>query len=880
MSIEVGKTFGRYEVILLLGRGGMGEVYRARDTRLNRDVAIKVLPTEVRNHPNLKQRFEREALAISSLNHPHICRLYDVGEEGGVDYLVMEYLEGASLAQRLTHGPLTLEEVFKYGIQIAQALEAAHSQGIIHRDLKPGNILLTSSGAKLLDFGLAKLRESDALSVIDTITHNELTVAGTLLGTPQYMAPEQLHGLETDVRTDIFAFGAVLFEMITGRKAFEGKTQASLIAAILSIDPPPVSTFQVDSSPELDRLIQACLARDPEYRWQRASDIVNQLTSLSQGRHTPKAFPTSRPKQKPRNWWKVAALVLAGAMIVLGALLLVPPGPEPLGLVRFVVPAPEGYTATRAFALSPDGKQLAYVCRDTEGVDTLWLRKLNSYAEFQIKGTEGARYPFWSPDSRYVGFFASEKLKKVDTNDGFVQNITDTTLPRGGTWNNDHTIVFSRNPEDGLYRVSDAGGAAEPVTRLDTGRKETTHRWPQFLPDERRFLYYVLAADPQNNGIYVGSLDSKETHQLLASEWRGIFASPDYLVFTLQGKVFAQTLDLDSLKLKGRPSQLNDDIWHDNDISGFTSLSFSNNAMLAAWAGKDLTSQPVILDRSGTVVGKIGQPANISDFELSPDEQMLALTLVDADTFGSDIWVEDLERGSRLRLTFQPQNEITPVWSPDSREIVYSSDRAGLSQLYRLPVNSTKKERQITNSIGWKYPYSWSPDGKTLLYDVTSRSQFDVYSISMDAPGTDRPILTSEFAEGNAVFSPDSKWIAYDSDESGREEIYIQAFPPPGPKFQVSVTGGVRPVWGRDGKELFFLSLNDELMSCAIQEAGGGLRATIPRMLFPLPKGAMKTGTPFAVMKDGKRFIVNMLVHPESNPPIHVAINWPDNLKQ
>lgn len=877
MPIVAGTMLGRYEIISLLGHGGMGEVYRAKDTRLNRDVAIKVLTSELSDNQQLRQRFEREARAISSLNHPHICAMYDIGREKDLDYLVMEFLEGETLAQRLATGPMPLEDVFRYGIQVAQALDKAHSQGIVHRDLKPGNIMLTRSGAKLLDFGLAKLLDSNAF--FTTVSHEELTVSGTLLGTPQYMSPEQLHGNEADARSDIFALGALLFEMVTGRKAFEGKTQASIITAILTQEPPAVSALEQVSPPELDRLIQTCLAKDPEYRWQRAQDIVNQISSLAQGRYPSKTWiPLQRPGQKSLVWKLIAALAAIAFVIVLG-LYVTRPRLTTSGLIRFEVPPPASHGSTRSMAISPNGKLLAFVCTDPSGKDFLWIRSLDSYTNKMMQGTEDARYPFWSPDSRYVGFFAQSKLKKVDVNDGFVQGICETTLARGGTWNRKNTIVFSKNPEDGLYSVSAAGGTPAELTRLDSTRKETTHRWPQFLPDDNHFLYYVMSSDPRKNGIYAGSLDSHESKQIMTSDWRGVYAPPGYLIFTQQGKVFAQKFDSKSLQLKGEPYSLTEFMWHDSDISGFTSLSFSDNSILASWPGRDLTSQPVRMNRSGEIVKRIGAAGNIFDFSLSPDNEKIAACVVDPDTLCTDIWIEDLVRGSRSRLTVHPRNEITPVWAPDSDRLVFSSDRSGLSQLYLTSVNAMRNEKQITQSEGWKYPYTWSPDGAYLLYDVSKRSQFDIWALNMEKQSKEFPFVETEFGELDASFSPDSKWVVYSSDESGNAEIFIQGFPPPGKKFQVSVAGGSRPVWRSDGKEILFLSPNEELMSAEITFDNQTPQAGIPRPLFRFPAGALKSGSGYSVLADGSGVIVNLLVNPQSNPPLHVVLNWAEGLK-
>ncbi|MGH9363953.1 MAG: protein kinase domain-containing protein, partial [Thermoanaerobaculia bacterium] len=540
MTLSAGFRLGPYEVLAPLGAGGMGEVYKAKDTRLERTVAIKVLPAHLSSSEEMRQRFEREARAISQLSHPHICALYDVGSHEGTEYLVMEYLEGETLATRLAKGSLPLDQTLSCGIQIADALDKAHRQGIVHRDLKPGNVMLTKSGVKLLDFGLAKLRQAESEPVASRLSAlgtegTPLTAEGTLLGTLQYMAPEQLEAKEADARTDIFAFGATLYEMATGRKAFSGTSQASLISAIMTAEPALISTIQPMTPPALDRMVKTCLAKDPDERWQNAHDLMRELRWIAElGSQAGVPGPVvARRKSRERFSWGLTAVTLLVALAAVAAAVRYAHRAAMLARpMRSSMVLPEK-SALRAAAISPDGTRVVFVARDSSGRNLLWIRPLDSLAVQPLPGTENPSFPFWSPDSRFIGFFADGKLKKIDASGGPPQTLCDAPVNRGGTWNREGVILFAPVSDGPIYRVSASGGLPTPVTRLDPSRGETSHRWPFFLPDGQHFLYLVASfgGPKEKTGIYVGSLDSKEEKFLLPANSSVAYAPPGYLLF-------------------------------------------------------------------------------------------------------------------------------------------------------------------------------------------------------------------------------------------------------------------------------------------------------------------------------------------------------------
>ena len=879
----------------------MGEVYRAKDTRLDRTVAIKVLPAHVAERPEARQRFEREARAVSSLNHPHICSLFDIGHQEGMDYLVMEYLEGETLAARLAGGLLPPELVLRYAIEMADALSQAHSQGVFHRDLKPGNIMLIKSGAKLLDFGLAKLRGPEKVVAAGSLTvspapGSTLTVEGTILGTFQYMAPEQLEGKETDGRADIFAFGAVLHEMATGRKAFEGDSTASLIAAILSFHPPPVSTLQPVTGrtygPALDRVVRKCLAKNPDDRWQTARDLASELEWIAEAGALPgpekaaadaKAVPARRRIRERLAWPVATAAIMVALFLAVAYFRRALPETRP---IRFFISPPEKTTLAGSIAVSPDGKQLAFVTTSPGGSTSLWVRPFESLDAGALPGTEGAMHPFWSPDNRFLGFFAEGKLKKIRVEGGPPQTLCEVFDARGGTWSRDGVIVLSPNPGDRLYRIAETGGAPTPVTTLDPSRQENSHQWPHFLPDGRHFLYLVWSGQADARGIYIGSLDSKETKRLLGTDWGVAYArgpSERGYLFFLRGKtLMGQAFDAKEGRIRGEPFPVAEQVWYDETVPGLASFSVSENGVLAYRSGGIRTRQLVWFDRAGRPLGSVGPPGAYRDPWLSPDEKRMALARIDPQTGTQDIWLFELSRGVTSRFTFHPSDDATPLWSPDGSRIIFSSSRDGAPNLYQKVSSGAGSEEALLKSDVSKYPTGWSGNGRYIVYaNWDPKTKWDLWVLPMFGEQKQKSYLQTEFDTFQAQFSPDGRWIAYASNESNpRYEVYVQPFPLSSGKWQISSNGGAQPSWRRDGKELFYLAPDRRLMAVEVK-TGSTFEPGTPKALFQTQvTGLVDARNHYVVSGDGQRFLVNTIVQEASSSPITVVVNWTAGLKQ
>jgi Tol biopolymer transport system component len=892
----------------------MGEVYKARDTRLDRIVAIKVLPEILAGDPQFRERFEREARAISQLTHPHICTLHDIGRQDLTDFLVMEYLEGETLAERLAKGALPLDQALTIAIQITSALDAAHRAGIVHRDLKPGNIMLTKAGAgatrqgsphaKLLDFGLAKASApavaGTGLSMLPT-TPPGLTVQGAILGTFQYMAPEQLEGREADMRTDIFAFGAVLYEMLTGKKAFEGKSHASLIGAILKDEPPPISTVQPLSPAALDRVVRKCLAKDPETRWHSTHDLHDELTWIAEASsQVALVAPAARRGSGGRVAWALGAMaVLAiGALAIPATLYVRRPVSEPV-VTRFDVVTPPTGDAF-SFALSHDGRQLAFVANGERGRQ-LWLRPLDDVRAQPLPGTEGAEYPFWAPDGRAIGFFADGKLKRIDLmTGGTALVLADAAVGRGGTWNPDGVIVFAPGGSDPLMRVAATGGTAAPVTR--SVALQGGHRWPQFLPDGRRFLFSITVGQPHTQGIYVGSLDGGEPTRVMPAETAGAFAAPGYLLLVSQGVLAAYPFDAVRATVVNQPMRVAQAVGTD-DGAFHSAFSVSAAGVLAHRAGAGSRRQLVWVDRAGRVdaIGPQDEsgPANP---DLAPDGQRVSVNRGVQGNF--DVWLIEVGRGVPSRFTFDVAIDSGALWSPDGSHIVFRSARNGVYDLFEKPASSGADEHPLFVTSQSKAAQDWSRDGRFLLYSTQGpKTGSDLWALPLTgdrpSPGSGRPesvegrkpfaVLQSSFDEIEGQFSPDGRWLAYASNESGRYEIYIRTFPDAGVKRQVSVAGGVQPRWKRDGHELFYVAPDTRLMAVPIRLAPDPhtLEAGAPVALFPtrLATGGNVVGTGFlarpqyAVAPDG-RFLMNVAADEAVTSPITIVQNWTAALKK
>ena len=883
MALAAGSKLGPYEIVAPLGAGGMGEVYRARDTRLERDVAVKVLPASLSSDPTLRQRLDREAKAVSKLSHPHICTLHDIGHQDGVDFLVMELVEGETLEQRLMKGPLLPEQAIRFAGQIAGALAQAHKLGIVHRDLKPSNVMLTKTGAKLMDFGLAKDLELAPLATAlteMTVEQSKLTGKGTIVGTFQYMAPEQLEGKEADTRTDIFALGELIYEMATGKPAFSGKTRASLIAAILSSEPRSMSALQPMTPPALERVVKKCVAKDPDERWQSASDLTSELNWIA-GSESQVSGAGRVPAGRRR--WELASWLLAATFFLLalagGAAWWQASNRRARPMYFHTsVPFP-----ANDLALSLDGRMLAIVAYSEQASNyVLWTYEVGGQRTNSLAGTQGASYPFWSPDGKFIGFFADGKLKKVDVSIGQVQVLCDAPNGRGGAWNRDGVIVFSPDGLNvGLFRVSAWGGSPVEVTKPDASRFESSHRWPVFLPDGKHFLYLGanFSGHLENNAIFLGSLDSQERRLLVSTSANAAYAEPGYLLYLRDNKTLvAQPFDLQRYVLSGEPHTLTDEVLNLTLVDRAV-FSVSGKDILVVQTGKGASlSQLTWFDRSGKPAGTVGKSGSYSNVRLSPDGRRVATDQTDPDGRRIDIWIHELAQGAATRLTFDSGTDQQPIWSPDGRQILFSANLRIGNQLYLKNADGSGSDQAAADlGAGVFNPWDWSRDGNYILFGKGN----ELWYIST-ADRVAKPLSQAKWSVRNAQFSPDGRWMAYASNETGSMEIYVSSFPSGNGKWQASSGGGQEPRWRQDGKELFYVSADGKMTAVAVT-TGSSFKAGSPVALFQThrrqPVSFLDVFS-YDVSADGQKFLIATKIDEPNFAPLSVFLNWASEMEK
>ena len=900
----IGQTISHYTILEKLGEGGMGVVYKAQDTNLDRPVALKFLPPTLSASEQDKARFVQEAKAAAALNHPNICTIYGIEEHDGQTFIAMELVEGQSLREKKQS--FSVKQAVDIGIQIADGLAAAHEKGIVHRDIKPENIMIRKDGiVQIMDFGLAKLRGA-----------SRLTKEGSTVGTVGYMSPEQVQGQETDHRTDIFSLGVILYEMLAGQSPFKGVHETAILYEIVNVDPIPISSLKQDIDPELDAIILECLAKEPSERYQAVAEAAKELrrfkretskarisrVSVTRDAYRPSGIsvqaeepPAVAPQKK--NLFTMERLVWGGAVLALIALAVLHFAetlPE-VRTYRSTILPPEKASFSTAFgghiALSPDGRLVAFAARDSSGRTLLWVRPLNALAGQALNGTDDASFPFWSPDSRFIGFFAGGKLKKIEATGGPAQTLCDALSGRGGTWNEEGTIVFCPNsgPNNPLSRVSAAGGVPAIITKFDSSRGELSHRWPHFLPDGKHFLYNsrtTAGGVGELDAIFLASLDSSFRPRLLVNGSSSVAYANGHLLFAREQTLMAQPFDAKVLEITGDAFPIAEHVYFESFTSK-TSFSVSNNGSLVYQTGTGSAGVRLIwFDRNGKQIEAINQPSVYNDLRLSPDGKRIAISQLDAKNKNTDIWLYEISRSVWTRFTFDPAVERWPIWSPDGNTIVFYSARKGRSDLYQRAASGAGSEELLLESNLIKNPSDWSRDGKFIAYhadDPKTRNDIWILPLSPKGASGDRKtfvFLQTEFHEMRATFSPDGRWIAYQSNESGREEVYVRPFPGPGGKWQISTNGGTRARWRRDGKELFYLGYDDRIMAAEIKLGMATVDVGSVRPLFHIRPFAGGGRDIYDVTGDGQRFLVASPGGEENSSPITLVVNWPAEVKK
>jgi len=900
----IGQTFSHYSILERLGEGGMGVVYRARDTKLDRDVALKFLPLELTKDSSARERFIHEAKAASALSHPNVCAIHDIQDYEHQMFIVMDFVDGQTLREK--QGSISFKQAIDIGIQVADGLAAAHEKGIVHRDIKPENIMIRKDGiAQVMDFGLAKLRGN--------VTR--LTKEGSTVGTAGYMSPEQVQGQDTDHRSDIFSFGVLLYEMLTGQLPFKGVHETALAYEIVNVDPAPMSSIKPEIDPNLDAIVLECLEKDPRERTQSIAQVALDLkkykrdtsrqraSRVTAARQVPKPSEEPHPVESPKPpkrfplLWVITSLFFFITAMTLGTLYFNRPSPDVKTIKSYLLP-PERLSFGTAsigigeghLALSPDGSMLAFVAADSLGKTRLMVRALNALDAKELPGTEGATYPFWSPESRYVGFFQSGKMKKIEAAGGPPVTICDAIGGRGGSWNQEGVIIFS-NMVDPIYQVPAAGGAVAAVTKLDTSRSEKTHRWPHFLPDGKHFLYFSRTTsggvEREEDALFVASLDGKVNKRLMHAKGNVEYAC-GHLIYLREKTLMAQPFDLGRLETSGDAIPIAEPVGYDIGYNRAV-FSVSQNGMFVFHESTaQLGFQLEWFDRTGTSLGKIGEPSGYNYAALSPDGKKMVFDLLDFQSGNIDVWIYDMVRGLKNRFTFDPSQDMYAVWSPDGSRIIFGSNRRGHFDLFLKASSGAGAEEILLESPEDKFPFDWSADGRFVVY-AELKGKENLWILPVEGDRKPFVYLRTAFNEDVPQFSPDGHWIAYQSNESGNWELYVRPFigadgrPAAGQtgKWQVSTNGVALdspPKWNRNGKELFYLSSDNGLMAAEIMVNGATFDVGAVRPLFEL-KGIGLVNFA-AVSADGQKFLLGIQVGAQSVPPLTLITNWDAGLKK
>ncbi|HTK82090.1 MAG TPA: protein kinase [Bacteroidota bacterium] len=891
----IGQTISHYRILEKLGEGGMGVVYKAEDTTLDRLVALKFLPLHLNASEQDKARFTQEAKAAAALSHPNICTIYGIDAHDGQMFIAMEFVDGETLREKI--GTISFKQAVDIGIQVADGLAAAHEKGIVHRDIKPENIMIRRDGiAQIMDFGLAKVRASGS-----KITR--LTKEGSTVGTAGYMSPEQVQGQSADHRSDIFSFGVLLYELFTGQLPFKGVHETALIYEIVNVDAAPMSAFKPEIDIALDGIVLECLAKEPGERFQSVPEVAKELRRFKResnrsritrvttvrgqsagapgfvrnsSAESPGTLPSSGKGSKPVAWM-AASGVLFLATILMFVLYWRQPPPESR-IVRFAIFPPQrgSFDSREAPMISPDGRSIAFMARDSMGRSQIWIRSLSSTEAISLPGSQEAKYPFWSPDSRFLGFFQDGKLKKVEATGGPIQPIANAPDGRGGSWSSAGIIVFAPSSIGGLQKVSEAGGAAADVTALDSARVEQTHRWPCFLPDGKHFLYMRQSGDDAKTGLFFGSVDSKDYTLVAPLKSSVAYDQNGYLLYVQEHTLMAQPFDAGTGKISGQGIPVANDAGLDvNRSIGLFSVSRNGVLVLGPSANSAITNQLIWFDRTGKPQVKVGEPGPHYDFALSPDEQRIVYRKIDLQSNNQDLWILDLARRTESRFTFTPAREDDPVWSPDGSRIVFDSNVDGVTNIYQKISSGAGNQELLYKSSSPNQVFDWSSDGNYVLFSNSSSNGRDgIWVLPLHGDRKPYQYALTTAAEDEGHFSPDARWIAYTSNESGKFEIYIQSFPLTPGKFQISVGGGFNPVWSKNGRALYYLAPDRRLMEVKLTISGGSFEYSQPAPLFNTEVDNYTSWNTYAVSKDTNRFLINTVLSAENQKPIMVVMNW------